>query len=357
MRSATSALIATLAACVAATPTLRLTVSGPQAVTDVDNLTVKATLTNTGSETVKLLKDPRTVLSEWRTNTFAIESTAGTPAFTGIKVKYSPELALKSGDESKFAVLAPGQSFELVHDLAGVYNFTRSGAGEYQFSAGNVFQYVDASGKLATVAADTQSHKLKVGGSLASFKGAPKHDSHRLGRRAIGFTSCSSTRQSQITTAANSANTYVANASKYLAGISSGTTRYTVYTSFNTWFGTFTSSRFSTVKSHYSNIGTDATSTTYDCTCTESGTYAYVYPNSPGYVYLCGAFWSAPNTGTDSRAGTIVHEQSHFTVNGGTDDHVYGQSGAKSLAKSNPNQAIDNADSHEYFAENNPAQS
>jgi peptidyl-Lys metalloendopeptidase len=35
---------------------------------------------------------------------------------------------------------------------------------------------------------------------------------------------------------------------------------------------------------------------------------------------------------------------------------VYGQSGAKSLAISDPNKAIDNADSHEYFAENTPAQ-
>ncbi|KAG9102739.1 hypothetical protein FRC06_001271 [Ceratobasidium sp. 370] len=344
MRSATSAIVAILAACAAASPSLKLTVSGPQVVTDVDNLTVKATLTNTGSETVKLLKDPRTVLSDWRTNMFAIEGAAGTPAFAGIKVKYSPELALKSGDESKFAVLAPGQSFELVHDLAGVYNFTRSGAGEYKFSASNVFQYVDASGKLVTVAADTQSHKLSVGGKLASLKGLPKHDRSGLARRAIGFRSCSSTQQSQITTAANSANTYVANANTYLAGISSGTTRYT------TWFGTFTSSRFSTVKSHYSLIGTDATASTYDCTCTDSGTYAYVYPGQPGLVYLCGAFWAAP------KAGTIVHEQSHFTVNGGTDDHVYGQSGAKSLAKSNPDQAIDNADNHEYFAENTPAQ-
>jgi peptidyl-Lys metalloendopeptidase len=63
------------------------------------------------------------------------------------------------------------------------------------------------------------------------------------------------------------------------------------------------------------------------------------------------------STGTDSKAGTIVHEQSHFTVNGGTQDIVYGQSGAKSLAISNPAQAIMNADSHEYFAENTPAQS
>lgn len=87
MRSVTSALIAAVAACVAAAPSLKLTVSAPQTVTDVNNLSVKATVTNTGSETVKLLKDPRTVLSDWRTNTFSIEGASGTPAFTGIKVK------------------------------------------------------------------------------------------------------------------------------------------------------------------------------------------------------------------------------------------------------------------------------
>ena len=52
----------------------------------------------------------------------------------------------------------------------------------------------------------------------------------------------------------------------------------------------------------------DYSSFTYDCTCTESDTYAYVYPDTFGYIYLCGAFWDAPNTGTDSRGGTLIHE-------------------------------------------------
>lgn len=349
MLSKTSTVVLALTACVAAAPSLKLSLGCPSNVTDVDNLAVTTTVTNTGSESVKLLKNPSTVLSDWRTNSFSIKSAAGTPAFTGIKIKYSPQSALNSGDESKFVVLAPGESFELTHDLAGVYNFTRSGAGEYNFSAGNVFQYVDESGQLATVVAETESNKFKVAGSLASFKNKPHHDRRGIARRAIGFNGCSSTQQSQITTAANSANTYIANAVSYLDGISSGTERYT------TWFGAFSSSRFATVKSHFENMSNDPTSTTYDCsTCTEDA-FAYVYQDSPGYIYLCSAFWSAANTGTDSRAGTIVHEQSHFTVNGGTDDHAYGQSLAQALAKSDPDQAIDNADSHEYFAENTPA--
>ncbi|KAG9081839.1 hypothetical protein FRC07_014400, partial [Ceratobasidium sp. 392] len=324
---------------------------------------VKATLKNTGDETLKLLNDPRTVLSKAKTNTFAISSESGSPAFTGIKVKYVPSKAAALNKESTFTVLAPGQSVEIVHNLAGVYNFTHAGEGSYNFGAANVFNYVDASGALKTIEASANTHQFKIAGKLAAGNGYTPS----LSKRAVTYTGCTSSQQPLVSAAATSAklirsrsasNKYVSDTNTYLAGISSGTTRYT------TWFGTFTSSRFSTVKSHYSLIGTDATSTNYDCTAckTESGidydsTYAYVNPGSPGKIYLCGVFWSAPVTGTDSRAGTIVHENSHFTVNGGTDDHVYGQSGAKSLAQSNPDQAIDNADNHEYFAENNPSQS
>jgi len=80
-------------------------------------------------------------------------------------------------------------------------------------------------------------------------------------------------------------------------------------------------------------------------------------PNTDGVVYLCGAFWYAPNTGTDSKAGTLIHESSHFTAHGGTRDWAYGQAACKNLAITYPDRAINNADSHEYFAENYPYQS
>ena len=37
-----------------------------------------------------------------------------------------------------------------------------------------------------------------------------------------------------------------------------------------------------------------------------------------------------------------------------TNDHAYGQGNAQSLARSSATRALDNADSHEYFAENTP---
>ena len=78
-------------------------------------------------------------------------------------------------------------------------------------------------------------------------------------------------------------------------------------------------------------------------------------PTQPYKIYVCKAFWNAPMTGTDSKGGTLVHEMSHFNVVAGTDDHVYGQSGAANLAITNPDLAVQNADSHEYFGENTPA--
>lgn len=122
------------------------------------------------------------------------------------------------------------------------------------------------------------------------------------------------------------------------------------------WFGAYTSSRYSAVNSDFDKIW-DALANkniTFDCTPTDNA-YAYVYPSKPYTIYLCKLFWSAPLTGTDSQAGTIVHEMSHFYVVASTDDDVYGQIKCRDLAKNEPDHAIHNADSHEYFAENTPA--
>ncbi|KAG8748302.1 hypothetical protein FRC10_007693 [Ceratobasidium sp. 414] len=351
MRAAFATAVAAITALgVSAAPGLSLSIASPSSVTDVENLSVTAVVKNTGTETLKLLKDPRGVLSSAKTHTFNVVGENGSPEFTGMFIKYSPDYVVKKNNAADFTVLAPGQTFELTHNLAGVYNFTNTGAGEFKFDASNIFQYVDAAGKLSIVEATTQSAKIGISGALVSARSMPKIEARSLGKR-VAYIGCNPTRQSEIDAAVTSANSYVSAASSYLNGISSGTPRYT------TWFGTYSSASVSTVRSHFSDIGTDASSTTYDCSTCTIPAYAYVYPNQPGRVYLCSAFWSAPNTGTDSKAGTIIHEQSHFIVNGGTQDYAYGQSAAKSLAISNPARAIMNADSHEYFAENEPAES
>ena len=112
--------------------------------------------------------------------------------------------------------------------------------------------------------------------------------------------------------------------------------------------------------------------------------FAYVYPSqtSSYRIYLCKAFWNTGSTGTDSRMvrrhvkyhrvyhpllarvrfwnwnhvrkGTLIHELSHFDNTADTSDYAYGQTACRDLAKSSALQTINNADSHEYIAENTP---
>ncbi|KAJ3488200.1 hypothetical protein NLI96_g3033 [Meripilus lineatus] len=344
MLSVRSAIVVLIASAIgtSATPGLSLKVTGPDAVDGVDNLKVITTLINTGDETLKLLNNPLGPLSKMPTNTFAIinEQSGGVPRFNGVKVKYVANSAIKTGGADAFTILTPGQSVSVEHDLSAAYNFTESGVGKYYVEANNVFQYVDASTQKATqiVAEVTEAHAASISGKLAVARPI-------LQRRATFTGNQNAFPRLSISHISH----HAANALSYLQSHTSATTRYT------TWFGSYTSARHTTVQTHFSNLnGNTYTSYHWDCTCTDSGTYAYVYPSDFGHVYLCGAFWSAPTTGTDSKAGTIIHESTHFTSNGGTSDYAYGQSAAKNLASTNPSQAVMNADSHEYFAENNP---
>jgi peptidyl-Lys metalloendopeptidase len=165
----------------------------------------------------------------------------------------------------------------------------------------------------------------------------------------ITYSRCTTTQASTIKSALTQAETYAINSRSYLAA-NNLADRYTW------WFGAVNSANASKVLANFTAIA-DAFATKpikVDCGCKKTY-YAYVYSNQPYTIYVCKAFWSAPLAGTDSKAGTLVHEMSHFSVVAGTNDWAYGQTNAHNLALTNVSQAISNADNHEYFAENTPA--
>jgi hypothetical protein len=82
-----------------------------------------------------------------------------------------------------------------------------------------------------------------------------------------------------------------------------------------------------------------------------TGVYAYVYANDSSRVYLDKLFVRAPTVGSNSRAGTISHEMSHFIIGGGTRDHAYGVVKCKALARTSPGLALNNADNFTYYLE------
>jgi peptidyl-Lys metalloendopeptidase len=209
----------------------------------------------------------------------------------------------------------------------------------------------DAAGRTATLASAPLSVYVDERNPLQNLR-KPGGGGTVTYQNGVGYAGCSATQITGAAAGLSQARVYTEDAKGYLNTGTVGA-RYT------TWFGAYTSARYGTAKSHFVSIDSAMDQTNnaivIDCSCHQNY-YAYVYPTQPYRIYVCNAFWSAPTSGTDSKGGTLVHEMSHFNVTAATDDHVYGQSGAKSLAISDPDAALDNADSHEYFAENTPHQ-
>ena len=257
---------------------------------------------------------------------------------------------------SEFAILQPGQSLRSVVQLADAYDMRKGGT--YTITLASPLQHASLSdGSMLKnnrgLPLTLQSAPLRMfsAGKLPALNKVRPGGGTTSG--GVSFVGCDATQTSQLLTAVGSARTYTENAKGYLAGNNGNGARYT------TWFGAYTADRYGTAGQHFVAIDSAMDQSNdaikINCGCNQSY-YAYVYPTKHYEIFVCRAFWSAPNTGTDSRAGTLIHEMSHFNVVAATNDHVYGQAGAKSLAISDPTNALDNADSHEYFAENTPNQ-
>lgn len=311
-----------------------------------DDLTVRVRITNTGSANVSV---PRWQLprGEMTSDQFAITR-------DGAPVAYLGKLAKRAAaGPSDFVTLRPGQTFHARTELTGHYDMVAGG--EYRIS----FRMDLAEGifmeELRRPSDELVSNELTIWSDASAHARVDWDALYAPSASAESLTysgACTNSEQTTISQAVNNATSYSSNSLSYL----NGKLWNTVGPRYTTWFGAADSGRFNTVKSHFTNI-TSAFNTApivVDCSCSDSY-YAYVYKNQPYKIYVCNAFWSAPATGTDSKAGTLVHEMSHFTVVADTDDWAYGQTAAKKLAK-RPTKAIDNADSHEYFAENTPAQ-
>ncbi|WP_375773565.1 M35 family metallo-endopeptidase [Archangium gephyra] len=302
-----------------------------------EDVSVTVTLTNVSSHPVQLL---RYYIPDSRLKEGLFEVTRN-----GEPVEYiGPHIKRAAPTAQDYVTLAPGESLTGSAPVSGMYDLSETGSYTLRYTPRGLDQHSAVITKAAQL--DSNLVNLWIEGRESGLESQGTVSAQGLTYSGA----CTSTEQSSISSALTSARTYANNASTYLNGISSGTTRYT------TWFGAYSSTNLTTARNHFTNIKNALANAAIvvDCSCSDSS-YAYVYPSSPYKIYVCNAFWSAPTTGTDSKAGTLVHEMSHFTVVAATDDWAYGQSAAKNLAISSPSKALDNADSHEYFAENTPS--
>ncbi|WP_196139728.1 M35 family metallo-endopeptidase [Aliikangiella sp. G2MR2-5] len=324
-------------------------------ITNDQDVTVKVSYKNRTGQAIKLLKwylpDNNGNLEE---GIFKITLDGETIDYLG------PHYKRPAPTEGDYLVLKANQKISFDVELSHIYDLSEQGYYQISVEAENFEMFGlskpgKANAKSVTKYTSDSSAEIFVTKVRAS-KGKPcnprKQDCGGDGGgngEDVSFTgSCTNSEQSTILSALAAAKDMANDSVTYLNGNSAGS-RYT------TWFGTYSSTRWNTVAGNFDAIkdALDNKPKTFDCGCNQSY-FAYVYPNQPYKIYLCRAFWSASLTGTDSKGGTIIHEMSHFNAVAGTDDIVYGQSGAKNLAISDPNKAVTNADSHEYFAENSP---
>lgn len=137
---------------------------------------------------------------------------------------------------------------------------------------------------------------------------------------------------------------------------------------FETWFGKYTPAAAEDVRRNLKSIVAAIRSGTVTTTCEtvepagcEQGFYAYVYDDEPYLIHICPAFFSLPNmarlrpgqlsSNFGTRAGTIIHEISHFKVVADTEDNCYARDVCADMAQTDQVSALNNADSYQYFAE------
>ncbi len=320
--------------------TVRLSAANAIVKGDVD-VAVNVHVTNNGRSAVRVPK--------WQMPSNNHEGPNFHVTRDGTLVEYVGRIVKRGAPTEKdFETIPAGATVSYQVELTGAYDLSQNGRYSVEFVG--LDSYKSSVNSLAASAAPLYLW-LEGRTATAPSRAAMEPSAVALAGSITYTGGCTTSQKTSLNSAVTAARNYAQSSYTYLSGTPSATLRY------KTWFGTYSLTNWNTVKGHFSKE-LDAFSNkplTLDCSCKDSY-YAYVYPNAPYKIYVCNAFWTAPMTGTDSKGGTLVHEMSHFTVVAGTSDYAYGQSAAKSLAISNVSKALMNADTHEYFAENNPFQ-
>jgi len=236
-------------------------------------------------------------------------------------IEYTGMVARRFAEE--MLRIAAGQSVTVTNDLSLDYSFSTTGtykmAWRFGASAPTAIEVFHVYGNLRLAALN------------ATFA-APNN-----------FQNCLANERTQTLAADTQATTDCRNSFNCLNG-NTCATRYV------TWFGVRTDARYQQTTRNFNALQGEFNRGNYRIWCNPTNcpanTYAFVYPTDRTHVvYLCSVFWRIPA----ERAETLVHELSHFTDVASTQDFAYGQANCKNLARTNPANAVRNADNVCYF--------
>ncbi|KAK0610621.1 Deuterolysin metalloprotease family-domain-containing protein [Bombardia bombarda] len=313
----------------------------------VDNSNVVASITNTGSTPLKVLKTG-SILDNSHIEKTEIFSGAAKVPFDGIRLR----IATSNLEEDSFQILAPGETVSTSWDTATVHDL--SAGGEFSFSTSGAISYAEIDSNSLTGAVPFSSNVVtaSVDGTAAAKVRRSFND--YIQKRTVVQSDCTSTRLTATRNAISSCRSHAAAASS--AAVSGAAARMTEY------FKSSTTATRSTVATVFGRIVTECGSTTSGVSrqyCSDvlsscgSSVLAYTLP-SGSYMVNCPLYFSAlpAVTGTchaQDQATTTLHEVTHLTQIRGTSDQsgCYGYSCVRSLTAS---QNLNHADTYSLFA-------
>jgi len=297
----------------------------------LEQATISVDITNTADYYLSVLRWNLPLDQRFQSNSFRV-LLKGTPVpYIGSIVNYAGPIW------NDYIFFEPNETKSFIVPLESSYDFSQPG--EYDVvMVTDVFDYQTTDVSLPRTVdtfspfTDLISNSLQITTTQGLFQ--------KILRTPY---TCSASENNQLNTAGQAQKTMIGHGVTRIAEQQTPT--------YSEWFGAFTTARWTHVRDVIGRISRN-TVVVYRCD-DEQGVYAYVYPTDTAHnIYCCSAFWTAPVAGGyDTRAGTLIHELSHFNNIGSTGDYAYGTGAARNLASTNPDRARQNADNYEYFSE------
>lgn len=305
------------------------------------NTEVKAAITNTGSEAIKVFKTG-SIFGQHATEKAQVFQGSSKVDFAGIKVR----VTTANIPEDSFQVIAPGETVETSFDVAELHDLSAGGA--FDIASAGVFSTAAIDSTEISGAVEYTSNTV-----TATIDGAEAEKVRRdFIKRSAVQADCTGTKKTSTVTALSNCAALARAASSAAA---SNTAKVSEY------FKSTTSSTISTLQSVFNKVATECGSSTSGVSktyCTDvygngcaSNVLAYTLP-SGSYIVNCPLYFSALPALTKSchaqdQATTTLHEVTHLSQIKGTDDLGYGYAAATRLSTSS---ALNNADSYALFA-------
>ncbi|KAE9580075.1 hypothetical protein CGMCC3_g3773 [Colletotrichum fructicola] len=314
-------------------------------IEQVGNSELKATITNTGSSPLRVLKTG-SILDDTPVERaqFTTASTEGVNrvAFNGIRV-YVRDTNLP---DSAFKTIGAGEKVEVQWDPAKVHDL--STGGEFNVSSVGSLRYAkEGSNDIAgQIVYDSGVLTAKVDGVKAAEVHAAFHQS-LAAKRANVQNDCTGSKKTAIikglaegqklAAAAQTAAKAGTRVEQYFRSKSSGTKAADVLGKVADYLGSSTAD----AKMYCSDVGNF---------CANAA--AYAQPGLDGYIVLCENSFEVPVSGAGCRgmdlAYLMIHEATHLSEIGATDDVCYGYEGCVDTISAS--QSLNNADTFAMYA-------